>query len=197
MPAEILCPGRFSQQFMRDYLISCACVLRGIPTSMHLDLGWGFELAIEALEKVNYDVDNLEQRFRDTLVDTFSEGRPDAEIAASVLEWDCDRADDALDALHDALTRDSSEESTTAFAEMKATLIRVLSSFFKGDRAEGENSDDAKIVQEPEQHGSTPDDAKIVQEPEQHGCTPGFSARQFRKKIARITNMHGYFSGKS
>ena len=104
--------------------LSCACVLRGIPTSMHLDLGWGFELAIEALEKVNYDVDNLEQRFRDTLVDTFSEGRPDAEIAASVLEWDCVRADRALDALHDALTRDSSEESTTASAETNATPAR-------------------------------------------------------------------------
>ena len=69
----------------------------------HLDLGWDLELAIEALEKANYEVKDLDDSFRHTLMEVFSEGTPNAELAACYLDWDEKRADDALDAIRHTL----------------------------------------------------------------------------------------------
>jgi len=154
----------------------CHLIYEGALVLHNLDLEWDVELAIEALEKVNYNVDRLEQRFRDTLLDTFSEGKPDAEIAASVLEWDCDRADDALDALHAALTRESSGKSTAASANANATPPRTattepsqirLSPYFKRTPTEGKKSDGAeKDTDSPNNESESTGDTPLVEPPE-------------------------------
>lgn len=117
-------------------------------------------------------VDNLGQPFCDTLVDTFSEGPQDDEIAAGILGWTSDHAGRALDALHAALTRGSSEESMAASANANATPPRTattersqirLSPHFKRTPTEGKKSDGAeKDTDSPNNESESTGDTPLI-----------------------------------
>jgi hypothetical protein len=87
----------------------------------HLDLGWDFVQSIEALEKANYVIKDLDQRSCETLLEALGMWRTrndvDIDVAVDVLdkgddEWDAARAINALCSIEDALIGGSSEESS-------------------------------------------------------------------------------------